>query len=49
MYEGKSSRLFAKYAVPQMIGLLCNSVYLIVDGVFIGHRLGKASMATAER
>ena len=32
MYEGKSHALFAKYAVPQMIGLLFNSVYMIVDG-----------------
>ena len=39
MYEGKSHTLFAKYAVPQMIGLLFNSVYMIVDGVFIGNRL----------
>ena len=27
-----------------MIGLLFNSVYMIVDGVFIGHRLGTASI-----
>ncbi len=47
MYSGKPSRLFAKYALPQMIGLLFNSVYIIVDGVFIGHRLGTASMAAA--
>ena len=49
MYEGKSRMLFVRYAIPQMIGLLFNSVYMIVDGVFIGHWLGKASMATAER
>ena len=47
MYEGSSSRLFLRYAVPQMIGLLFNSVYMIVDGVFIGHRLGTDSMAAA--
>ncbi len=47
MYEGKSSSLFIKYAIPQMIGLLCNSVYLIVDGVFIGNRLGREAMAAA--
>lgn len=46
-YSGSSSRLFAKYAVPQMIGLLFNSVYLIVDGVFIGNRLGRDAMAAA--
>lgn len=47
MYEGKSRTLFAKYAIPQMIGLLFNSVYLIVDGVFIGNRLGRDAMAAA--
>ena len=47
MYEGKSHTLFAKYAVPQMIGLLFNSVYMIVDGVFIGNRLGRDAMAAA--
>lgn len=40
MYEGKSHTLFAKYAVPQMIGLLFNSVYMIVDGAFIGNWCG---------
>ena len=47
MYEGKSHTLFAKYAVPQMIGLLFNSVYMIVDGAFIGNRLGRDAMAAA--
>ncbi|MDL2294661.1 hypothetical protein LJC60_08565 [Ruminococcaceae bacterium OttesenSCG-928-D13] len=47
MYEGKPSKLFARYAVPQMVGLLFNSVYLIVDGVFIGNRLSRAAMAAA--
>ena len=47
MYEGKSHTLFARYAVPQMIGLLFNSVYMIVDGVFIGNVLGRDSMAAA--
>lgn len=47
MYQGKSHNLFLKYAVPQMIGLLFNSVYMIVDGVFIGNRLGRGAMAAA--
>lgn len=47
MYEGSSLTLFKKYAVPQMIGLLFNSVYVIVDGVFIGNVLGRDSMAAA--
>ena len=47
MYEGTSRTLFAKYAIPQMIGLVFNSVYMIVDGVFIGNVLGRDSMAAA--
>lgn len=47
MYSGKTRTLFAKYAIPQMIGLLFNSAYLIVDGVFIGNRLGREAMAAA--
>lgn len=47
MYEGKSHTLFIKYALPQMIGLLFNSIYMIVDGVFIGNRLGRDAMAAA--
>lgn len=47
MYEGKSHTLFLRYAVPQMIGLLFNSVYTIVDGIFIGNRLGREAMAAA--
>ena len=47
MYEGKTHTLFAKYAIPQMIGLLFNSIYVIVDGIFIGNRLGRDAMAAA--
>lgn len=47
MYEGRIRSIFARYAIPQMIGLLFNSVYMIVDGVFIGNRLGREAMAAA--
>ena len=47
MFEGKSQTLFLRFAVPQMVGLLFNSVYTIVDGVFIGQRLGREAMAAA--
>ena len=47
MYEGKPRTLFAKYAIPQMIGMLFNSVYVIVDGIFIGNRLGRDALAAA--
>lgn len=29
-----------KFVLTQMIAMLFNSIYLIVDGIFIGHRLG---------
>ena len=47
MYKGKPRTLFVKYAVPQMIGLLLNSVYVIVDGIFIGNRLGRDALQQA--
>lgn len=47
MYEGKAYQLFFRYAVPQMVGLLFNSVYTIVDGIFIGNRLEREAMAAA--
>lgn len=47
MYEGTPRALFCRFAVPQMIGLLFNSAYTIVDGIFIGHRLGREAMAAA--
>lgn len=47
MYRESAMKLFVKYAIPQIIGLLFNSVYVIVDGVFIGKRLGSAALATA--
>lgn len=46
-YAGTPARLFARYALPQMVGLLFSSVYLIVDGIFIGNRLGRDAMAAA--
>lgn len=39
--------LFLRYVIPQMIGLTFNSVYFIVDGVFIGRLLGTTALAAA--
>ncbi len=47
MFHGKNHEIFARFALPQMIGLLFNSVYIIVDGVFIGNVLGRDAMAAA--
>ena len=40
-------RKYCRYALPQMLGLLFNSVYFMVDGVFIGNRLGRDAMTAA--
>ena len=39
--------IIRRYAVPQMIGLLFNSVYFIIDGIFIGRILGEDALASA--
>ncbi len=38
--KAKTSKIFFKYIIPQIIGLFFNSIYFIVDGIFIGNRLG---------
>ena len=47
MFEGNSSQLWRRFALPQMIGLLFNSIYIIVDGLFIGNVLGRDALAAA--
>lgn len=47
MKQDSPAQLFRRYALPQMAGLLFNSVYFIVDGVFIGNRLGRDALAAA--
>lgn len=47
MHEGTAYQPFFRYAIPQMVGPLSNSVYTIVDGIFIGNRLGREAMAAA--
>ncbi|MBQ8161867.1 MAG: hypothetical protein IJ083_14140 [Clostridia bacterium] len=47
MHLRQTGKQFCTYAVPQMIGLLFNSVYILVDGIFIGRFLGRNSLAAA--
>lgn len=44
-FRMSNKNVLIKFAIPQMIGMLFNSVYLIVDGIFIGHRLGPNALA----
>ena len=43
MFQESAGKIFLRYAIPQMVGLLFNSIYVIVDGVFIGARLGSSA------
>ncbi len=45
--KAKTSVILLRYVIPQMIGLVFNSIYFIVDGIFIGKRLGTAALAAA--
>ncbi|QQO10154.1 MATE family efflux transporter [Breznakiella homolactica] len=45
--ETKTSFTILRYVIPQMIGLVFNSIYFIVDGIFIGNRLGSTALAAA--
>lgn len=47
IFEERPGKVFCHFALPQLVGLLFNSIYVIVDGVFIGQVLGSASMAAA--
>ncbi|WP_270961024.1 MATE family efflux transporter [Campylobacter upsaliensis] len=38
-------RLFCKYAVPNVISVAFFSVYIIIDGIFVGQYLGSDSLA----
>lgn len=40
-----NTNVLKKFVLPQMIAMLFNSVYLIVEGIFIGHRLGPDALA----
>src|SRR5699024_11106155 len=43
--KAKTSKIFFKYIIPQIIELFFNSIYFIVDGIFIGNRLGSEVLA----
>lgn len=43
--KAKTSTIFFKYIIPQIIGLFFNSIYFIVDGIFIGNKLGSEVLA----
>ena len=38
--------LFFKFVIPSIIGILVNSLYLIIDGIFIGRGVGEIALAS---
>lgn len=43
----KISWLFWQYALPAVIGTIVNTLYNIIDGVFIGHWIGREALSGA--
>lgn len=39
-------KLFFRYIIPSIIGVLVNSLYVIVDGIFIGNGVGEVGLAS---
>lgn len=44
-FRMSNQNVLRKFVIPQMVAMLFNSIYLIVDGIFIGHRLGPDALA----
>lgn len=43
--HGKTSKLLWKYALPAIVGTMVNSLYNIIDRIFIGHWVGDDALA----
>lgn len=43
----KVSSLFWQYALPAIIGTIVNTLYNIIDGIFIGHWIGREALSGA--
>ncbi|WP_081298417.1 MATE family efflux transporter [Gilliamella sp. wkB108] len=43
----KISALFWQYALPAVIGTIVNTLYNIIDGIFIGHWIGREALSAA--
>lgn len=45
--DKKISSLFWQYALPAIIGTTVNTLYNIIDGIFIGHWIGREALSAA--
>ena len=46
--EMKVGKLLLEFSIPAIIGMLVNTLYNIIDRIFIGHIEGIGSLAMAE-
>lgn len=40
------SKVYWRYAIPSIFAMLVNGLYQVVDGIFVGHYLGSAGLAS---
>lgn len=43
--KDKISKLFFSYAIPSAIGMIVMSIYMIIDGIFVGNFVGEEALA----
>lgn len=43
--QEKPGRLFLKYTIPSVMAMIVSSVYIIIDGIFIGKKIGPDGLA----
>lgn len=43
--QAKLSKLFIKYSIPSIIGMLFFSIYIVIDGIFVGQVVGANGLA----
>ncbi|WP_167629881.1 MATE family efflux transporter [Listeria valentina] len=38
-------KVYVKYLIPSLVGMLLMSINIVIDGIFVGHRLGGVALA----
>lgn len=42
--SGRMGRVFARYALPSVLGMVMSSLYTVVDGIFVGRGVGEMAL-----
>ncbi|RDX02294.1 MATE family efflux transporter [Listeria kieliensis] len=43
--NGSVGKVYVKYLIPSLVGMLLMSINIVIDGIFVGHRLGGVALA----